>query len=576
MAFNLPNLFSADSYIFNAPDFQPEGDINELRGRVKRIVLPDGFNISSFENVRNTYPNLESVSISVRDYCKAFYMDKLKSENIEVRVPKEAMMVQSEKVKEAMEGLIPKYAFKKAQVHVKDTTEYAVQHEMNVMYLAYERASRAWTSDLTLMCLLVTGLEYDAINLSEARKYVDDDVYKVIKEYTIMKRSNATVFDLAHFIKSSRLLLNVFSILKYTDSILKITDNEELYLDIFFELEYSYDIGMKFLCDVEVQKDVFLGFDGTHSLKDCKYVIAGESTPELNMEIIRLTSRYPQRNQNSRGWDPEKFATQEEAKIIPVKPSYIIPEFSFFEQCWFNLDGRMGNLWSYPSGYIGHEGVIKSHRTTVESILTELCYLSKFFKGLSLEVEITTTEEMHMHLVYERIVFKLQDGKIKVGKNIDCQYVNDCRDMNTLEQMKYEQHLRKGEPCFSSEIIEKFSIINTEESEEWHEFVQNNEFYQVLGCDRNEYYYYMQYFMKKNYGWSIEPVLGYSHVDQMVTYLFEIDTEKFINNFHDVMVNGKDNEPTDDADGDDEYNDDEASDLDLDDRLDEYWNEYTG
>ena len=278
------------------------------------------------------------------------------------------------------------------------------------------------------------------------------------------------------------------------------------------------------------------------------------------------------------GWDPEKFEELEEAKIIPVKPSYIIPEFSLFEQCWFNLDGRMGNLWSYPSGYIGHEGVIKSHRTTVESVLTELCYLSKFFKGLSLEVEVTTPEEMRMHLVHERIVFKLQDGKIKVGKNIDCQYVNDCRDMNTLEQMKYEQHLRKGEPCFSSEIIEKFSIINTEESEEWHEFVQNNEFYQVLGCDRNEYFYYMQYFMKKNHGWSIEPVLGHSHVDQMVTYLFEIDTEKFIDNFHDVMINGKDNEPTDDASSrsSDDADEGDTEGLDLDDRLDKYWNEYVG
>ena len=96
------NLFSGDI----KPDFIPkDADIDELRKQVRRIVLPDGVQFNDRWYLKKVYPNLEKISISVRDYLMFTKNARIYSDILELRMPKEGKLMQTQKIEKALKTL---------------------------------------------------------------------------------------------------------------------------------------------------------------------------------------------------------------------------------------------------------------------------------------------------------------------------------------------------------------------------------------------------------------------------------------------------------------------------------------
>jgi len=515
------NLFSGDI----KPDFIPkDADIDELRKQVRRIILPDGVRFNARWYLKKVYPNLEKISISVRDYLMFTKNARINSDILELRMPKEGKLMQTQKIEKALKTLIPKYAYHEIKVtrEVKDAP-YNVVEEINLLYMAYTRASFAWTEDLTLTCIVLTGLENGAVSLKDIKPLVDEDILNVAKAYMEAKRKS--IPELANHIKNTPLLASAFAIYKHVDKLLKIADNEELYSLINNELDFGVDIGLKFKCDVTVKGTAMRGFDGYGSLKHCEYQIRGESTPEINLELIRLTSKYPQRMTKGRTKTKDECKQMEKANLLPIKPSYLIPDFEFLGQSWFGEKAN-GSLWSFPNGTIYYDGIIKDTSISVASITTELCYLSQLFKNLTLEIQVSIPfDESYLMNDYRSIQLRLINGKVEV--DCDSRHIDSYMTDDPRERAEYNRLFCEGKPLLDQRTIEYMSEANKLDQERY----ENDESKARLREHLNEYggdfaFMAILHYMKTTYGWTPAPVLDYNYMHHMTTFLFDVDVDK--------------------------------------------------
>lgn len=225
-----------------------------------------------------------------------------------------------------------------------------------------------------------------------------------------------------------------------------------------------------------------LGFDGYGGLKHCTYTISGDSTPEMNLEIIRLTSKYPQRNPQCLPMERDEWKIKEKAHIIPTPTSYLIPDFEFLVQSWFEVRGKVGVMWSYPSGIIAHEGTITESNISVASITTELCYLSQFFKGLTLEIEVNApVGSFERRSIFKHIFFELRHGKVRVGFNN--RNGNSFPHNNDQEEAEYNRLLCEGKPLFDRRTIEYISTANQLERERYEKDESKARLYELLNTN---------------------------------------------------------------------------------------------
>lgn len=560
---NIGNLFSACD--FSGPNFlTSDADVGELSKQVRRIVLPDGIKSADLHAMMRRFSNLESVSMSIRDYY--YVMDKNDFKlpiAIEMRMPKEGKMIHTDKIEEALEKLIPKYAYTDATVYRRFFTGHDTATKMNLLYIAYLRASFAWTEDLALTCLVLTGLEYNGVGFRDIKPLVDEDIYHVVKEY--MEIKNKPPHEVARYIKETPLLLRTFSIYRQADiNCLGITDNEKLFELIEEELDYGYDLGLKFKGNVSVVGTVMHGFEGTGTLKHCAYTISGMSTPETNLELIRITSKYPQRDYQSLRQEKKQNKLKEEANIIPTIPSYLMPKFEFLEQSWLGYTA-MGGLWSYPSGAIYHEGEIKDTRISVASITTELCYLGALFKNLRLAIIVRPSHTNYIILEdCSSICFKLIDGKVSVEFDRVANFGSQLDD-DKEEQAKYNRLLREGKPLLDKEKIAYMTAANKLDKERYENDESKARLHELLTTDMNSLVFHtIMHYMDINYNWKPDVVYKTGDSRQLLTHLFDIDVEK-VDQLFNAKVMGLDDEDADDTDEFDEYDgdDDEEGDDSL-------------
>ena len=521
---NIANLFAADVMKPEAPDFVAEEDIDALRAQIRRIVLPEGVWLKTTRNLSRLYPNLEKVSVSVRDYIRFVGYQSIESGMLELRMPEEGKMMQTEAIEKAMDALIPKYAYQEIEVTRKDTEKpYDVMTKISLAYLAYTRASYAWTEDIALACLLLTGLENGVIGMRDIKPLADAEICRVMKEYMSIQRK--PLHEIAHFIKNSPILVRVFAVYKHVDRLLDITEKETLYRLIEDELNYDCDLGLRFKGKVEVEGTAMHGFDGYGSLKHCSYTIRGLSTPEMTLEIIRLTSKYPQKNVQSASFGRDDWKHKEEAGILPTAPSHLMPEFTFLAQSWFG-EKAVGGLWSFPSGIISHDGTITESGINTASITTELCYLAQFFKNLTLEITVTAPRRGDILTTgSESIYFVLREGKVNVR-------FHDYASMpyppvDAAEYAMYNRLLCEGKPLLDWQTVEYMSVANQLDRERYEKDESRTRLYELLGTNADNFVFgAVRHYMNTRHGWIPAPVLGYSHVHQMMTWLFEMDVEK--------------------------------------------------
>jgi len=275
------------------------------------------------------------------------------------------------------------------------------------------------------------------------------------------------------------------------------------------------------------------GYNGYGGLKHCEYSIRGESTPEINLELIRLTSKYPQTNAKGRTRSRDECKLMEEANVLPIKPSYLIPDFEFLGQSWFGEKANSG-LWSYPSGAIYYDGTINEAGISVASITTELCYLAQLFKNLTLEIQVSMMSgENYLFNDSRNIYFRLINGKVEVGlgNGIIERYING----DSKEQAEYNRLFCEGKPLLNQQIIKYMSAANKLDQERY----ENDESMTRLREHLNEYggdfvFGAISYYMNINYGWIPAPVLDYNYMHHMTTFLFDVDVDKL-----ERLVNGK-------------------------------------
>jgi len=522
---NIANLFAADVMKPEAPDFVPEEDIDTLRAQVRRIVVPEGVSLKSHRNLSNLYPNLEKVSISIRDYIRFVGYQSIDAELLELRMPEEGKMMQTEAIEKAFTALIPKYAYREIEVLRKDrdTPYHDVVSKINLAYLAYTRASFAWTEDIALTSLLLTGLENGVIGAKDIKPLADAEICRILKEYMDVQRK--PLYEIAHFIRNTPLLVQVFAVHQHVDKQLEITGKEELYELIDNELNYDYDLGLTFKGKVEVEGTAMHGFDGYGSLKHCSYSIRGLSTPETNLDIIRLTSKYPQKNPQGASFFKDECDSKVEAGILPTATSHLIPEFEFLAQSWFG-EKAVGGLWSFPSGTISHDGIINETSIDTASITTELCYLGQFFKNLTLEITVTVPRRADiLSDGTDRIHFALRDGKVTVRFH---DYSSAAYPMgDAAEFAQYNRLLCEGKPLLDRQTIAYISAANKLEREQLEKDETKTRLYELLDGNADSFMFgAIRHYMNTRHGWIPSPVLGYSHVHQMMTWLFEMDVDK--------------------------------------------------
>ncbi len=285
------------------------------------------------------------------------------------------------------------------------------------------------------------------------------------------------------------------------------------------------------------------GFDGYGSLKHCSYTIRGLSTPETNLEIIRLTSTYPQKNLQRSSFREEEWEQKEEAGIIPVAASHLMPEFEFLAQSWFG-EKAIGGLWSFPSGIISHDGTITETGINTASITTELCYLAQFFKNLTLEVTVNAPRRADiMSDGSEYIRFALRDGKVSV--RFPDYNGGTYPFVDAAEYAMYNRLLCEGKPLLDRKTIEYMSAANQLDREQYENDESRTKLYELLNTNADSFVFgAVRHYMNTRHGWIPEPVLGYSHVHQMMTWLFEMDVNK-LEQMKEWTLKGCESEETD-------------------------------
>jgi len=433
--------------------------------------------------------------------------------------------MQTEAIEKAFTALIPKYAYREIEVLRKDrdTPYHDVVSKINLAYLAYTRASFAWTEDIALTSLLLTGLENGVIGAKDIKPLADAEICRILKEYMDVQRK--PLYEIAHFIRNTPLLVQVFAVHQHVDKQLEITGKEELYELIDNELNYDYDLGLTFKGKVEVEGTAMHGFDGYGSLKHCSYSIRGLSTPETNLDIIRLTSKYPQKNPQGASFFKDECDSKVEAGILPTATSHLIPEFEFLAQSWFG-EKAVGGLWSFPSGTISHDGIINETSIDTASITTELCYLGQFFKNLTLEITVTVPRRADiLSDGTDRIHFALRDGKVTVRFH---DYSSAAYPMgDAAEFAQYNRLLCEGKPLLDRQTIAYISAANKLEREQLEKDETKTRLYELLDGNADSFMFgAIRHYMNTRHGWIPSPVLGYSHVHQMMTWLFEMDVDK--------------------------------------------------
>ena len=436
---------------------------------VKRLFIPDG--VAWCENDIYHLNQLETVSLSARDYWRARDINNTTTSwKYELRIPTKEEFMHTVKTDSMLEFLFKKCGKKK--VYDKFAT-----------VLAIEYVNHCWTEEQALTLMASVMIESGTIHdISELNTWIDPDLdasfEKIYEDITIHQKAN--------FIKNNSLLKSVYAIRGYVDNKLGIVANSDLY-EIISHVNKFGDghFNLMFNDNISIEHNCLLGFDGTGSLKGTKYFIMGESTPELNKQIIRLTSDYQLQGNNM--------------KLFPTP--YLL-KLNFLGQHWFEKNAKMGMLWSYPNGEIYDEGFIEDSITT-EEILTDLACLGSQFAGLKLDVFVMcrysyNNDNDHIPIKDNALVFKLENGKVRVEWT-DHVYVKKNTHSEIREIYKDKQF--QIQSLLDNDYIEYINFRNRYEmysnsgKEEAIHIVSSKPFDEYILC-------YLDMYMQQNYGWS--------------------------------------------------------------------------
>ena len=454
---------------------------------VKSIFIPDDV-IWSEENLLS-FNQLDTVSLSVRDYWKNKMINQYNNWNYTLRLPIKEEFMHTKKTDSMAEFMFQKCGKKKL-------------HDRFASHLAMEYVNHSWTEEQALVLMASTAIESGTLHdRSVLGKWLDPETMA----YLDTLYSDMTICQKARFISNNSLLKSVYAIRSFVDEKLEITANDDLYhfIQAGQKIEAAAFL-LNFNETVSVGKNCLLGFDGTGSLKGTEYSITGESTPEMNMHIIRLTSDYQ---------------LQRKPMYRAVTPNLL--KLNFLGQHWFEKNAQMGRLWSLPGGEIYDKGYVESN-LTVEDILTDLACIGSQFKGLEMELQFScsaSTIEDAGHIPYKKncLVFALRQGTVSVAWN---------NPVYLYRNGHYDVREYYSDKQFQCKALLDTEYINCLERRNFYETVSDNgrqESEHIAALKHFDEYilFVLEMHMKEKYGWSFhfhDTAIARNHTDLSFGY----------------------------------------------------------
>ncbi len=466
--------------------YKPKNSEEKL-AQVHEIIVPDGV---KWRHSLNDFKQLERISLSYREYltAKGFGCDN--KGKVVLRVPEKRDLMMNEEVQRVIGVVTPLY-----------TAARQPDGQIHPLFLSFELASRAWSEELTLACLAVTGLTQKIFLPEDVRDCLPEYVYRSLAKLCVPQES---IYALARVIRDDEILSDVMMIRKAVEESYDITANMDLYDAIAEVTHFDIDVGLEFTGDVSIEGNVLQGFNGTGRLMKCGYHIYGRSTPALNREIIRLTSNYLE--------DRE-----------PQPPSPRLLFLKFFEQHWFQRDGSMGLLWSYPNGTVYAEGYMEDY-CTVTTVLTELCFLARCFPALELYVYFSAPkpEKKVRTENFMGLFFTLHKGKVRVEYGCPAEISQHRADDTVAE---YADRQRNGEPLLTDEERERIYTLNRYDIKKYEETASPRERLRQYGMQHLKWV--IEQYMNEHYGWRPEDPCDIElRKSQILEYLFRYDPDK--------------------------------------------------
>ncbi len=457
--------------------------------QVRDIIVPDGV---KWEYDLEILPNLRTIQMSYFDYATVRRFGGNKTGKVVLRVPDSRDMMQSQKIQCLINAVTPLYTAKPCE-----------NGAVHPLFMSYELAAKAWSEDLTLACLVQVGLKENLFPLDAVAPCLPEHVCKSLEKLCVEYESPYT---LARQIRDDPLLRDLMMIQEKVDDSYGIKDNKPLYEAILDVMNNNVDIGLGFACDVTLEGNVVQGFDGTGSLEGCNFQLTGTSTAALNREIIRLTSEY-----------------RDSQYHMEISPHHMF--LTFFGQHWFKKDKELHRLWSYPDGSIFHDGVAEE-QTTVESVLTEMCYLSKQFPVLQLTLTfMASATQRKVNLSNHNCIrFRLLDGAITV------EFLNnawrDAEDRELRAVLQYQEKQRQGLDLLTD--YERRAILRRNQYEKNSKSGEDEEkrSMAVYRLNNADLYYAIRSYMREHHGWEPMDLQYYLRDYQMMRFLFTYDAEK--------------------------------------------------
>ncbi len=466
-------------------DFFTDLPYNPRIKNVHELYIPDGIIMNG--DLSN-YSGLKKISVSVKDYRPIELFDPMGKGKEVLRMPLQGKIIRSKEIQQVIDCVTALYAKAQDKVHS--------------LFFVYDLASRAWYEELTLLCLIHPGLEDGQFTIDEIKGCVPNKTVRHAAEVLTAEHEN--IYELAEIIEGDLLLSDYYTLYNMVNKEYGLACNEDLNTALNNIEKYTVDLGQRFDVKVGVQGSVLHGFDGSGRLTGCRYKITGFSTYEMNQEIIRLTSVHYE--------VPEKYTYND------------MVVFSFLAQRWYDRDGKIGGLWSYPDGTIYDEGIVGNHET-VTSILLELCFLAKNFRGLSMNVDIWASNAVYIQSgkKVRQLEFSVHNGEVGVH------FTSGGNPTGTLDtipccKVDYQGMQRKGMKLLADDYLRQIVYRNKKEDES-EENISKSVVYEI-----GEYRLWsiLTGYLHKKYGWRIKKREDYYDMSEtyLLASLFTFDADK--------------------------------------------------